>query len=244
MRIQVIAGLVLIAASGAQAQDRPSPGMGPGGGPGGGPGMGHGMGGPLFISPMGQPFRGPGAADAWFDGADANHDGVLTLDEFQEDAMRWFKVLDRGHDGEIDPDDIEVYETKLVPEIRGGGFGDMGGPPMGEDGEKKAVDLGATRFMSGAAPFNYLGMPEPVTSADRSLNGGVSPTEFMEAASRRFKLLDTNQDGKLTKKELPEIRHDAGKRRGRRGRGGGMPGGGMPGGMQGGGMGGMSGMGG
>jgi Ca2+-binding EF-hand superfamily protein len=76
----------------------------------------------LFISPMGEPFRterGQGdPEDLWFKGADTNGDGKLSPDEFAHDAARFFAVLDRGHDGEIDPDDIEYYETVLVPEIR------------------------------------------------------------------------------------------------------------------------------
>jgi hypothetical protein len=107
----------------------------PGGGPGGPGGPGQWGGGPrgrLFVSPMGEPFRGaPGAGapqDLWFAGADANHDGALTLAEFDADAARWFAVLDRGHDGEIDPEDIDYYESNLLPEIRtGGGGGGMSG---------------------------------------------------------------------------------------------------------------------
>jgi len=79
----------------------------------------------LFISPMGEPFRGPDPMGMWFDGADTNHDGVLTLAEFTADADRFFQRLDRGHDGEIDPDDIDYYETVLAPEIRTGGEGGM-----------------------------------------------------------------------------------------------------------------------
>lgn len=77
--------------------------------------------GPLFISPMGEPFRGPDPVRQWFDGADTDHDGAVTLAEFAVDAVRFFARLDRGHDGEIDPDDIEFYETVLAPEIRTGG---------------------------------------------------------------------------------------------------------------------------
>ena len=46
----------------------------------------------LFISPMGEPFRGPDPVRQWFDGADANKDGALTADEFVADAMRFFAV--------------------------------------------------------------------------------------------------------------------------------------------------------
>ena len=224
MRMLGLAGLLLLLASGAQAQDGPPP---PGGS--GGPG---GPGGPrprgLFVSPMGEPFRGTpdgkAPADAWFDGADTNHDGALTLDEFRDDAMRWFKILDRKGDGEIDPADIEYYETVLAPEARGGGF-ETGGPTMGDNGEVKAADIGSTRVLSGLARFNYLGSPEPVTAADSSLNGGVTPIEFMSAAKRRFDLLDTNHDGKITKAELPDLHPGAMKRRGGRGGGPGEGGG-------------------
>ena len=84
----------------------------------------------VFLSPMGEPFRA--AADAgdperaWFDGADANHDGQVTLVEFQADAARFFATLDVGHDGEIDPADIERYETVVAPEVSAGSGG-MGG---------------------------------------------------------------------------------------------------------------------
>ena len=79
--------------------------------------------GPLFISPMGEPFRGNDPVARWFAGADTNHDGVVTQAEFVADADRFFLVLDRAHDGEIDPQDIEYYETVLAPEIRTGGGG-------------------------------------------------------------------------------------------------------------------------
>src|SRR5690349_14399725 len=39
----------------------------------------------LFLSPMGEPFRGGEGAEAWFARADADHDGVVTAAEFQAD---------------------------------------------------------------------------------------------------------------------------------------------------------------
>ena len=92
----------------------------------------------VFLSPMGEPFRA--AADAgdperaWFDGADTNRDGQLTLAEFQADAARFFATLDVGHDGEIDPADVERYETVIAPEVRSGA-GSMGGARGGGGGQ-------------------------------------------------------------------------------------------------------------
>lgn len=95
----------------------------------------------LFISPMGEPFRADGGEgdpqDRWFQGADTNGNGNLTLAEFSHDAARFFAVLDRNDDGEIDPDEIKYYETVLAPEIRvggGPGSGRAGGPGAGRRG--------------------------------------------------------------------------------------------------------------
>src|SRR4029078_5187789 len=75
----------------------------------------------LFISPMGEPFYGRTAGEdglvVWFQQADRNRDGMITVDEMSADADRFFPALDRTHDGEIDPDDISYYE-QVVPEIR------------------------------------------------------------------------------------------------------------------------------
>ena len=119
----------------AQLAGLPPPGA-PGMGPGGPPGL-------LFISPMGEPFRGGGdPQNQWFDQADTNHDGALSRDESVKDAARWFMLLDRGHDGEIDPDDIEFYETVLAPEIRVGGPGGPGGPGGGMGGPPGGGHMG------------------------------------------------------------------------------------------------------
>ncbi|HWA63367.1 MAG TPA: hypothetical protein VG939_18465 [Caulobacteraceae bacterium] len=77
-----------------------------------------------FISPMGEPFRA-GPADpypvaAWFNRADANHDGKLDHAEFLADAEAFFKVLDRNSDGLISPFEVSVYEHLMAPEILAG----------------------------------------------------------------------------------------------------------------------------
>jgi len=196
-----------------------------------------GWGGPrgrLFISPMGEPFRGePGGGapqDRWFAGADADHDGALTVIELEADAARFFAMLDRNHDGEIDPDDIDYYETMLAPEIRsgggmgmGGGFRGGGGGGRGRGGgrhrgggggEGMGEGMGqggggarpqAYETRQGAARFGYLDYPEPVTAADRNFNRGVDPQEFRRAADERFALLDANGDGRITRGELPHL---------------------------------------
>jgi len=87
--------------------------------------------GPVFISPMGEPFRTHATADtapdlAWFQSVDTDHDGKITLAEFRASAARFFATLDVNKDGEIDPDELERYETEVAPEVRMA-MGDMGG---------------------------------------------------------------------------------------------------------------------
>ena len=179
----------------------------------------------LFISPMGEPFRGPDPIGAWFDGADANHDGALTLAEFTADADRFFLKLDRGHDGEIDPDDIDYYETVLAPEVRTGGEGGMtGARPSGGGGESGSGQSATPRYSDvkrGAARFSFFDYPEPITVADTNFNRGVDPREFRDAAADRFAMLDTNHDGKITRAELPKLNAPAAGQFGGKGKRGG-----------------------
>lgn len=165
----------------------------------------------LFVSPMGEPFRSDGGVEPqvlWFQGADTNGDGKLTLAEFEADAARFFKVLDRGHDGEIDPGDIDYYEGVMLPEIRVSAGGDDqledtegGDDSDGSGGTAKTV----YPDRQGAGLYSYLPYPEPVTIDDMNFNRGVDPGEFRHAADKRFALLDPNHDGVITRDELPRI---------------------------------------
>lgn len=152
----------------------------------------------LFISPAGEPFRGEDGLADWFAGADANHDGVLTLPEFRDDAMRFFKVLDTNGDGQIDGPENTAYETKVVPEITRMTFdrGPGGGPPGGERKILRKVDKSPPR--TGAARFSLLNIPQPVRGADADLSQRVSAEEWAKAARQRFELLDSDKDDKLT----------------------------------------------
>jgi hypothetical protein len=154
----------------------------------------------VFISPMGEPFRrsqGPGEPiERWFSGADTDHDGAVTVTEFQADAARFFATLDINHDNEIAPDEISRYETEVAPEVQVGmrtAFNVRGGRQP--------------RLQPGQGPYGMgtqalLAIPQPVISADADFNRGVSPAEFRHTAGQRFLLIDRNHDGRLTRDEL------------------------------------------
>jgi len=173
-------------------------------------------GGRMFISPMGEPFRPKDREDDsladWFNQADRNHDGQLTLAEMQEDADRFFALLDSNHDGEIDPDEISHYENVVAPEVTSGSsFGMMEAGDGGEGGRRgrghrAGFFRGGDDQHQGAGRFGLLDLPEPVVSADSNFNRGVSQGEFRQAAAQRFIALDVDHHGFLTLPVLETIR--------------------------------------
>lgn len=160
----------------------------------------------FFVSPMGEPFYGrtPGEDGllVWFQQADRNHDGAITRDEMVADAARFFSVLDRHGDGEIDPDDMTYYEGVIAPQLRAQSIITLSGTPGGDT--KEQVD-----DESASARFGLLAIPQPVASADRNFDRGVSPDEFRVAAERRFQMLDSSGTGRLTLAQVEALRNAA-----------------------------------
>lgn len=165
----------------AQAQTQaPPPGAAPGGHGGPPPGGRRGVG--LFLSPSGEPFRGPDGEAAWFAGADTDHDGTLTLAEFRADAMRFFKVLDANHDGVIDGSENQVFETRIAPEILGIGREDPedaprkgggdDGPPGGGMGRGGGGMGGPGGGMGGMGGGGMGGHPGGMGGAGGDMDGG------------------------------------------------------------------------
>jgi Ca2+-binding EF-hand superfamily protein len=174
-----------------------------------------------FISPMGEPFRPRSNEDDtmadWFNQADRNHDGVLTVDEMQADAARFFATLDTDRSGEIDPDELIAYEWQVAPEIqvnsklrrargekpeakkRGLGDEDEAGSRRGRD---RFADYGP----QGGARYALLNIPEPVAAADADFNRGISLAEFRQAAAERFALLDRAHSGRISFPQLVALR--------------------------------------
>ena len=199
--------LPLCASAHAAPADDPKPGRGFEAPPGDGqqdPGRARHQ---LFISPAGEPFRAQDDARypvaAWFSGADANHDGALSRDEFVADAGRFFAVLDADKDNIIDGFEVSTYEKNIAPEIllganpAAGPSGSGGGPPR-----KRGGLVGGG--MQGAAPYALLAEPQPVMGADADFNRRISRDEALKAARSRFALLDADQDLVLHLDDLPK----------------------------------------
>lgn len=186
---------------------------------------------PVYISLMGEPFRGaPGGqhpAQQWLAGADANADGAIDSLEMQKDAARFFATLDLDRDGRIDPDEMRRYENEVAPAAlrRAGGAHAIGDDrrrrPSGDSGGRGPGDggpPGGGRPPAGGPPpggpggggpggapgrgIELTGIPQPVAMADTDLNRYVTAEEFASAAMKRFSSNDRDHNGLLKADEL------------------------------------------
>lgn len=171
----------------------------------------------LFISPIGEPFRPKGDADdpvkRWFDQADRDHDGKLTIGEMMLDADRFFARLDHDRSGELLPDEVHAYEDEL-PEIR---LYQRRRDPDAEGDRKAREEERAERRKAakrrpgipaydgamGAGRYAFLNIPHPVVAADSDVNRAISAAEFRAAAAERFRELDPGQAKALLLTALP-----------------------------------------
>jgi Ca2+-binding EF-hand superfamily protein len=167
---------------------------------------------------MGEPFRGGADGEApiarWFARADANRDGALTADELQADADRFFNRLDSNHDGQIDPEEITAYEWEIAPDVQvnsnwkrpRGQHAPVAAKSRRDDRGRKPGEDGHDGYqingLQGAARYGLLNIPQPVASADADFNRVVTLAEFKQAASSRFKLLDSRGLGRISLQEL------------------------------------------
>jgi len=163
-------------------------------------------GGAIFISPMGEPFHGGeglSGGELWFRKADANRDNRITPREFELDALRFFALLDTDHDGEIGPDEVEHYESDIAPEIRV--MSSYGDPELAKTDDDGNVTDPPYPTRLGAGRYGFLDSPEPVVTADVNFDRAITRAEFAQTAMKRFKQLDTNGDGVITRDDLPKL---------------------------------------
>ena len=129
---------------------------------------------------------------------DANRDGKLSTREI-EAAVAALQKLDKDKDGKLSPEEIGWPPRGGFPgggfpggrggRFPGGGFGGPGGGFPGRGGFR-----GGFPGAGGGPPRR----PDPDAEGSRSSGGGRS---FFSAAE--LKGLDRNQDGKITKNEIP-----------------------------------------
>lgn len=162
---------------------------------------------PLFMSPMGEPYRaesGPSIV-AWLAAADTDQDERLSRAEFVERANAFFaRVLDANQDGGVTSAESTTFWRLRAPEVLAPpprqAAAPRAGPSLGI-----ASNAGTTRRRQerdpprrGAAVYGILFEAEPVMSCDADLSRRVTAEEFLACANRRFEQIDVDGDGYFT----------------------------------------------
>lgn len=159
----------------------------------------------VFVSPVGQPFRGPVDEPApvarWFAEADANRDGRIDAGEMRADADRWFAKVDTDRNGEIAPAEMAVYENATVREVSI--YDRTGMDRARADKARKARKPVPYGTPVGAARFALLNIPHPLASADADDDRGITRPELEAVAARAFAQLAQGGSA-LTLAALPD----------------------------------------
>ena len=164
---------------------------------------------PVFLSPMGEPFRAepgqPYPSAVWFAQAEKDHAGFVTRAEFLADALRFFDRIDLDHDGKLTPDEVSAYESNVAPETsiystRSDDYSERSRRRRDPGAMAESEDYGGPM---GAGRFAWLNVPEPVVAADQDVDRIVTRDEFATAAAGVFARLDVSHQGRLRLQDLP-----------------------------------------
>jgi len=163
---------------------------------------------PIFLSPMGEPFRTepgkPYPSAVWFAAADADHDNIVSRAEMIADARRFFATLDLNHDGKLTPDEVAAYEQDIAPETSLLSTGTF--DPYDRSRRRTFGGISESREYGGrmgAGRYAWLNIPEPVAAADQDMDRIVTLKEFEEAAASSFDRLNVLGKAGLKLADLP-----------------------------------------
>ncbi|HEY0053642.1 MAG TPA: hypothetical protein VGB49_09535 [Caulobacteraceae bacterium] len=109
---------------------------------------------------------------------------------------------------------VRLNAGQMPGQGRGGGTSDRG-PTNAQINRATRQPRPTANGLSGAGPFSFLNVAQPLRAADLDLSRSTTAEEFVTAAQRWFVRLDANADGRLLFEELPQTPV---QRMGRRGR--------------------------
>jgi Ca2+-binding EF-hand superfamily protein len=150
------------------------------------------------------------AVESMFRAADADHNGIVTLAEFNQvvTARRdtiiraRFKAIDTNHNGQIDEGEFIAWQAKLgsaaLSENGGGEFAEITpdsiGPVLGDGERDDALAIAVE-------PLNAV----VIAKANTDYDAGMSLPELLAYEHARFDKADTDKDGTLSRDEIDKL---------------------------------------
>jgi len=170
----------------------------------------------MLYSPNGEPLNGgtlgrPTCQEGmsrWFERVDANHDGVISRDEFLADAQIQFRRMDIDKNGYLVPEELERFRRPYRQQTASDQTAVNQSNNNAEQPQQNMHKRGAAHGGHGGAESNsqddqpIVDTSDPVMSADTNLDNKVTPEEFMIYAQKKFLELGSNHDGVLSRDEV------------------------------------------
>jgi Ca2+-binding EF-hand superfamily protein len=163
-------------------------------------------------------------------GFDQNNDGKITKSEMPERMQAMIERLDTNKDGAIDNKELDALKDRFAQ----GGQQPQGQRPQGQQGQRPQGQQGQRpqgqqgqrpQGQQGQRPqFNPADMIKRIKESDKNNDGKITKDELPEQMQRMFPRIDTNQDGAIDREELAVMV----KRMAERGQGGQRPDGQRP----------------
>jgi Ca2+-binding EF-hand superfamily protein len=167
----------------------------------------------MIFSPNGEPLNGgplgrPTCRDAmshWFDRVDANHDGVISREEFMADAQTQFQRMDIDKNGYLLAEEVGRFRLPYEQQSDAGASaqGDQGSGSQ-QAGRRQDRRGGSHGGKSGNSPSeaNPADQPDPVMSAGTGGDFKVTPDEFLTQARNIFAEIDADHHGVLSRDDV------------------------------------------
>ena len=139
----------------------------------------------------------------WFDRADANHDGAVTLDEFINDAKTQFQRMDIDKNDYLVSEEVERFRMTYRDY-------QTGNKPADDKEDQQSPPDHHGKDHTGGSEGSEGSVIDPVMSADANLDYKVTLDEFTAYSQRTFKSLDADHNATLNLGEVTAICGDQG----------------------------------
>ena len=165
----------------------------------------------LLLVPAARALPGAAAIKGAFDALDSDHNGVVSLKEWEDASFALFRTADRNNDNALDPS--ELGDTTVAQDTFQLADEDHNGRLSVAEFMRlrravfTAADINRDDNLT-LVEFELLTLLAQTGWTDRNNNGRIEPSELRAALAQAFDQLDANHDGFLSRGEASYMASD------------------------------------